>query len=189
MASGGSGAGWRVIWAGVGAAYLVSVYQQLRRRAVDPDGRDPASRISLMIKWGCPALALAVVVANVVVFSRVGIAALLIVLVLDVGAVLGIAALAMRLWEIAEGRRRQTGYVICEASYVHAPRHIKSSMRRIYRSGRSVRAGRAFCDQMFGDVQLDQLVYSAAQRAVLSSELSEAVRELKATPNRRIGRP
>ncbi len=159
---------------------LVRAIRQFRRRAVDPDRQDPARLIYLLIIWGCPVLALGVVAANIAVFDKFGLTALFPAVTLDVVAAVGLIVSALYLWHLAEARRRCSGYVICEASYVDAPHHVKSTMRHIYKSARSVRSGRAYQDRMLGDGELDRLVYSAAERAVLASELSAAVRDLAA---------
>ena len=74
--------------------------------------------------------------------------------------------------------RRTTGYVISEDSYKNAPHSIKVSMRRIYKAAAAIETGRAHTDGMFGDIEVTRLVYSAAQRAVLSSELSASTTDL-----------
>lgn len=71
-----------------------------------------------------------------------------------------------------------TGYVVCEADYADAPRHIRSAMWRIFKSALSVRGGSAYQTGIFGDLELDRVVYSAAERAVISSELCAGMRDL-----------
>lgn len=165
-------------WLGLGAVAIYLV-QRFRRRAVDPDGQDPARHLTMLLKWGCPALAAVIVGASIAVVNIVDIMVLLPLLVADAVLLLGIAALAVYLWDLAEARRRQTGYVICEASYADAPRHIKKAMRRIYSSARSMRGGAAYQTGIFGDMPLEQLVYSAATHAVTSAELTAAIRDLE----------
>jgi hypothetical protein len=185
MANDSSGGGWAsALGVGIGAVYVMHLYRRLRARAVDPDGQDPSRILSLLVVWGCPALAVGVLVANIAAFNVVGSEALLPALVLDLVAVVAIVALAIWLWDLADSRRRRTGYVICEASYGDAPRQIKATMRRIYKSARTVRGGTAYQQGMFGAVELDRLVYSAAERAVLSSELCAGMRDLKADARR-----
>ncbi len=93
--------------------------------------------------------------------------------------VVAATVVAAYLWLAAEEHRRKTGYIICEADYDSAPRQIKSTMRRIYRSARTVRTGRAHQDGMFGELELERLVFAAAQQAVLSSDVSAGIRDLK----------
>lgn len=112
-------------------------------------------------------------------FYWLGPAAIVLVIGCALLALLLWAVVSMWLWLRAEQQRRAARYVICEADYEDAPRQIKSSMRRIYRSARAVRAGHAYQGDMFGELGLDHLVYSAAERAVLSSELAAAVRDLR----------
>ena len=80
----------------------------------------------------------------------------------------------------AEDRRHATGYVICEAQYLAAPGKIKASMRRIYKSRASLKAGTASQSGMLPGTEIDRLVYQAARRALLSAELATAARELSA---------
>lgn len=122
---------------------------------------------------------IAVVVANKVAFDSNGDDALLPAIWLDILAAIGLVALAVFLWEYVESRRRRSGYVITVVNYMHAPRQVHTSMRRIYSSARSMRRARAYQDGMFGDIELDQLVYSAAEGAVLSSELNDVILGLK----------
>jgi 1,6-anhydro-N-acetylmuramate kinase len=79
--------------AGLGAV-VVYLVQRFRRRAVDPDGQDPARHLALLLLWGCPLLVVEVVVGNIVVLNLAGIAALLPLLVGNVVLLLGILALA-----------------------------------------------------------------------------------------------
>jgi hypothetical protein len=134
-----------------------------------------------LLVYGMPLLAIAVVVANVVAFKVWGLDAVIPAILLDVVALFGLLWLAAMLWVAAEERRVLTGYVISEHSYRDAPRQVTSTMRRIHKSARSVTGGRANAEGMFGDLGADQLVYEAAQQAVVSSELSAAARDLKAS--------
>lgn len=131
-----------------------------------------------MVSWLCFALVVATLIVDVAAFGALGSGALRLVLLFDVVAAVGIAALGAALRDRAESRRHRTGYVICEADYADAPHHIKSAMRRIFKSARAVRGGSAYQTGMFGDLELDRLVYSAAERAVISSELCAGVRDL-----------
>jgi len=166
-------------WLGLGAVAIYLV-QRFRRRAVDPDVEDPARHLTMLLKWGCPALVAVIAGVNIAVVSIIGVMPqLLLLFVADAALLLGIAALAVCLWDRAEALRRQTGYVICEASYADAPRHIKKAMRRIYSSARAMRGGTAYQTGIFGDMPLEQLVYSAATHAVTSAELTAAIRDLE----------
>jgi hypothetical protein len=119
-----------------------------------------------------------VAIAALALIARLGPVAIILVVVCALVALLVWATLALVLWSAAEQRRRASRYVICEADYADAPRPIKSTMRRIYRSAQSMRSGRAYQSDMFGDLGLDHLVYSAAEQAILSAELSAATRDL-----------
>lgn len=165
---------------GIGLVFLVHLYRRLRARAVDPDRIDPARGLHLLLLWGCPAtLVLVLVIVNVGANQLFESEALLPALILNVLAVGALIAAAIQLWEWIEIRRRETGYVICEGSYIAAPRHIKRSMRRIYKSARTVRDGNAYRQGMLERLELDRLVYSAAERAVISSELSAGTQDLR----------
>jgi hypothetical protein len=67
------------------------------------------------------------------------------------------------------------------AHYVDAPVGVRKSMRRIYGSARSLRREEAFRRGVIEEKELQRLVYSAGQQAVLSSELSASVRGLRSS--------
>ncbi|STZ33326.1 Uncharacterised protein [Mycolicibacterium smegmatis] len=141
---------------------------------------DPGAKLTRWLPAIAP-VALAVVVAvgvatvsawGAVVGGVLTVASLLVVVIAGI-------VFAAYLWLAAEDYRRKEGYVVCEADYADAPRQIKATMRRIYRSARAVRVGRAHQDGMFGELELDRLVFAAAEQAILSSEVAAGVRDLK----------
>ena len=164
-----------------GAMHVLRLYRYLRTRVVQPGTDDPARRLKWLLFYGVPLLAVVVIVINVVAMNVWGPGAVIPLILLDVIAVGGLPWLAAMLWVAAEERRVLTEYVISEHSYRDAPRAVTSIMRRIHKSARSVKSGRANTEGMFGDLGTDQLIYEAAQQAVVSSELSAAARELNAS--------
>lgn len=159
--------------------YALYTFLSYRWRAVHPGRRDPGVWMLPIAVAGWLAVLTAVVAANAVAFDTQGHDALFPAIALDIVAAIGLVALAVFLWEYVESRRRRSGYVITVVNYMHAPRQVHTSMRRIYNSARSMRRGRAYQDGMFGDIELDELVYSAAEGAVLSSELNDVISGLR----------
>ena len=165
--------------AGVGGYQLFRLIQGLRHRATHPDMEDPGGPFIRGLQWMAVTLAAVVAVATVALLVWLGpVAIILLVLCVVIAVVVWIAA-AIWLWLAAQQRRRACRYVICEVDYTDAPRQIKATMRRIYRSARAVRSGAAYQRDMFGDLGIDSVVYSAAERAILSSELAAAARDLR----------
>lgn len=164
---------------GIAGFFVYRIVQQLRGRAVNPDMLDPGRNVKIWLAALFAAFLCAALISSIALISQLG----------AVGAILSIAfvlvaaaltfGLAGLVWLRAEERRRSSGYLLCEAHYPDAPRPIKLSMRSIAQSAQSVRAGRARQDGMFGDVGIGRLAFDAAERAVLSSELSAAVRDLR----------
>lgn len=180
MGTGTSGNdGTSLFLAATGAIFVFRIYREIQTRVVQPGGQDPARPLKWLLICGVPVLAIGIVVANVIAFKAFGVDALILAILLDVIGLIGLTCLAGALWTAAELQRRQTGYVISEHSYLAAPRSVKSSMRRVHKSARTVRGGRAHQAGMFGDFELDQVVYEAAQQAVVSAELTTAVDELQ----------
>lgn len=167
------------IAAALGLYAVVQFILRIRQRVRNPDSSDPASGLIAMLRIGPSVLLVVLVVANILAVAKWGLVAVIALIALDLLAVLAVGGGALFLWERADARRRSTGYVISELDYAAAPRQVKSAMRRIFRAARSIRGGRAYSEGMFGDIELDQLVYGAAERAVLSSELSTAMTDLK----------
>ncbi|WP_396908636.1 hypothetical protein [Mycolicibacterium sp.] len=165
--------------AGVGGYQLFRLVQRLRHRATHPDMVDPGKDLVRWLQWVACGLAAAVALVAVALFAWLGPVAIILVVVCVLAAVVAGVVAAGWLWVVAEQRRRACRYVLCEEDYADAPRQIKSTMRRIYRSARSVRSGAAHQQDMFGDLSLDQVVYAAAERAILSSELSAGIRDLR----------
>lgn len=156
---------------------MVAFYKARKHlaRVADPDRTDPARHF-----WLFKAALLAVLIAvygGIVATTPPDLRALLAVSLALVGVILYFCS-AMYVNFRAALHRRATGYVISYDSYKHAPRSIQVSMRRIYKSAASIEGGRAHRDGMFGDIEVTRLVYSAASRAVLSSELAESARDL-----------
>lgn len=164
---------------GVGGFYAFRVLRQFGRRAVNPDLPDPARNLIRWLQVLTVVVVALIFVVAALMFRSMGPIAVVFVLPFALLAFLVALAVAVYLWVFAEGQRRASGYMICEMHYPDASRQIKASMRRIYRSGRSVQIGKAYQDGMFGDVEVDRLVYSAAARAVVSSELTSAIRDLR----------
>lgn len=165
--------------AGVGGFVLLRKVLQYRRRVINPDMKDPAPGFRFRWNLVLAAFALAMLALAVAVFGAwdgVGLLASILLLVVTVFVVpFGYVTI----WLMAEDRRHSTGYVICEAQYLAAPSKIKATMRRIYRSADSVRAGHAYRSGMLSNAEMDRLVYGAAQRALVSAELASAVGELR----------
>ncbi|BBX34854.1 hypothetical protein MMAG44476_34781 [Mycolicibacterium mageritense DSM 44476 = CIP 104973] len=168
-----------LVGAGARGFILYRAFQQLRRRAVDPDMKDPGTKLTRWLSW-IPLGSVAVVAAiGVAAVWAWGIFGVLLTIACALVVVVVATVVAAYLWLAAEDYRRKAGYIICEADYDSAPRQIKSTMRRIYRSARTVRTGRAHQDGMFGELELERLVFTAAQQAVLSSDVSAGIRDLK----------
>lgn len=141
--------------------------------------KDPGTKLTRWLSW-IPLGSVAVVAAiGVAAVWAWGIFGVLLTIACALVVVVVATVVAAYLWLAAEDYRRKAGYIICEADYDSAPRQIKSTMRRIYRSARTVRTGRAHQDGMFGELELERLVFTAAQQAVLSSDVSAGIRDLK----------
>lgn len=145
----------------------------MRYRAVHPDITDPGAQYAVWVLQ-LPAILMAIVVLGVVsLLAWLGPVATVFMAICVVAALVLGALTMLMLWSAADQRRSTNRYAISEMEYASVPRAIKSTMRRIYRSGHANRTG------MFGDLGPDDLVYFAAERAIVSSELAEFVRELK----------
>lgn len=155
---------------------LWALFKSRRPKVVDPDTKDPA-RYFWLLK-----VALVVVFAaayfTLVAAAQPDAAGLVAILLAPIAAILvvcGIRIVSIR----AAAYRISAGYAISDDSYKHAPTRIKASMAGIYKAAGSIEGGRAHRDGMFGDIEVTRLVYSAAKRAVLSSELAESTRDLR----------
>jgi len=169
-----------LVAAGIGGIYIIRLIQRLRRRATNPNIADPGRRYMKWLPW-IPAVLIGVLTAAVIALFAVVdpfLAAIFVVVIALLLAAVGLVAVAGTL-VTAEDQRRAQGYVICEDDYADAPRQIKSTMRRIYRFARSIRSGQANQRDMFGDHGLELVVYSAAERAIVASNLAAAARDLK----------
>lgn len=163
----------------VGGVQLFRLVQRLRHRATHPDMEDPRKDLARQLQLVAIGLAAATAIATGGLVTWLGPVAVLLAIVVGLVAIVAGFAIALWLWLAAERRRRALRYVICEDDYSDAPRQIKSTMRRIYRSAQSVRTSQAHQRNMFGDLSLDEVVYRAAERAILSSELAAAARDLR----------
>lgn len=175
----GVGSAVSVVAAGAAGLYAFRVIRQLRRRAINPDLKDPARNL---MRWlQVLAVAVAALIASVAaaLIWWQGPAAIVLVVPIALLVLMIGLLVALYLWVFAEGQRRTTGFMICEVHYPDAPRAVKASMRRIYRASHLVQSGSAFSVGIFGDLPLDRLVYSAAERAVVCSELVAAIRHLR----------
>lgn len=164
--------------AGVGGVLLFRKVQQFRRRAVNPDMDDPAPPFRLRWLVALVVVALLLAVLAVIVAPAWDGLGFLLSIALAVAVVVGLAVGFVMIWVLAEQRRHLAGYVICEANYLEAPRKVKASMRRIYRSAALVRSGEAYRAGMFKDLEIDRLVFGAAEHALVSAELATAIRGL-----------
>lgn len=165
--------------AAVGSIQLYTLFQRLRHRATHPAMDDPGRNLVRWIQIAAITFTLLVAIAVAGLFAWLGPVAVVLAVVIGLIAIVAWLVTAASLWLSAEHRRRAVRYVICEDDYADAPRQIKSAMRRICRSAQSVRSGQAHQRDMFGDLSLDEAAYGAAERAILSSELSAGIRDLR----------
>lgn len=165
--------------AAVGSIQLYRLFQRLRHRAIHPAMDDPGKDLVRWMQLAAIGFAVVVAIASAGLFAWLGPVAIVFAVVIGLIAIVAWLATAASLWLTAERRRRAVRYVICEDDYADAPRQIKSTMRRICRSAQSVRSGQAHQRDMFGDLSLDEAVYGAAERAILSSELCAGIRDLR----------
>lgn len=163
----------------VGGVQLYRVIQRLRHRATHPTMEDPGKDLMHWLQLAAIGLAAISAISIVGLFVWLGPVAFILAVVIGLVAIVAWAAVGLCLWLAAERRRRAVRYVICEADYADAPRQIKSTMRRIYRSAESVQSSPAHHLEMFGDLSVTDVVYSAAERAILSSELAAGARDLR----------
>lgn len=168
-----------LVAAGVDCYRLFQHVQRLRARVTHPEMEDPGKDLVHRLQWPAVVLDAVVVIAAVALFASLGPVAIIPVAVCVLIAIVSGIVTAVRLWLMMEQQRRTCRYVICEAHYADARPQIKSTMRRIYRSADSVRSSATCQQKTFGGLGLDHLVYSAAERAILSSELSARVRDLR----------
>lgn len=182
MGTDGSGIGGllSLYVAAEGAGTGFRLYRYRSTRVVQPGGKDPARGTQLLLIFGIPLMLVGGIVGNVWAINLHGVNAVIPAIFFDLIALFVLVWLSIRLWIAMEARRRRTRYVIAEISYPDAPGDVTSAMRRIHKSSRTLRKGRAHAEGMFGDLELDRLVYEAAEQAVISSELSAAARKLKA---------
>ncbi len=165
--------------AAVGSVQLYRLFQRLRHRAIHPAMDDPGKDLVRWMRLAAVGFVVVVAIAAAGLFAWLGPVAIIFAVMISLIAIVAWLATAVSLWINAESRRRAVRYVICEDDYADAPRQIKSTMRRICRSAKSVRSSQAHQRDMFGDLSLDEAVYGAAERAILSSELSAAIRDLR----------
>lgn len=159
----------------------IALYRYRTSRVVRPGATDPARAYKWLLICATAMLAVALVAVNVWVITRYGVGALIPATSVNVIGASGLIALSVIAWISVERRRRRAGYVIADVSYRHTTAEISSSMRRINRSARTLGKGKSYHWGVIGDIGLDQLVYQAAEHAVVSSELSAAATKLKSS--------
>lgn len=165
--------------AAVGGIQVFRLFRRLRHRATHPSMEDPGKDLLRWQQLAAAAIAVLVAIAIVGLFAWLGPIAIISAVAIVLVAIVVSVAIALWLWLVAERRRRSVRYVICEDDYADAPRQIKATMRRICHSAKSVQVSQAHQRDMFGDLSVDEVVYGAAQRAILSSELAAAMRDLR----------
>jgi len=144
------------------------VGKQPEQRVTNPVARDPSGALMLVLICSWLLFAVAFVAGNVVVLCWAGFNLLVLqgLGLVDVLVVSGMGAASGKLNQIADTLRRQHNYVICAEDYAGAPRHIKATMQQIFLSAESLRTSRAHQEGMFGDVDIEHVLFSAAERAV-----------------------
>lgn len=165
--------------AAVGGIQVFRLFRRLRHRATHPSMEDPGKDLLRWQQLAAAATAVLAAIAIVGLFAWLGPIAIIPAVAIVLLAMVVSVAIALWLWLVAERRRRAARYVICEDDYADAPRQIKATMRRICQSAKSVQVSQAHQRDMFGDLSLDEVVYGAAERAISSSELSAAMRDLR----------
>lgn len=168
-----------VVAVGTHGFILFRAIQQLRRRAVNPDMKDLGLKQTRWLPAIIPAAMVLVVGIGFAAIHAWGAIGVFVTLICALVVMIAAMIIAAWVWLAAEDHRRKVGYVICEADYGTAPRQIKSTMRRIYRSAQVVRTGRAYQEGMFGELELDRLVFSAAEQAIVSSQIACGIKDLK----------
>lgn len=165
--------------AAAGGIQVFKLFRGLRHRATHPTMEDPGKDLVRRQQLAAALTAALAAIAIIGLFAWLGTIAIIPAVVIVLLAIIVSVAIALWLRLIAERRRRAVRYVICEDDYADAPRQIKSTMRRISQSARSVQDGQAHQRRMFGDLNIGEIVYGAAERAILSSELAAGARDLR----------
>jgi hypothetical protein len=99
--------------------------------------------------------------------------------VVDLLVLGGWIATLTKLHRIADTIRRRHRYLICEEDYAAAPLVVQGKMQEIFKAGRSLATSRAHCEGMFGDIDTDGVLYSAAEQVVQAAEINTSLRKLK----------
>lgn len=131
------------VLAAAGLYFVVRFILKWRRKAQHPSMVDPARRLMTSLRIVPPVLLVALVTVNVLAVAIWRLVAAITLIAIDALALIAAGVGVLVVWERAERLRRTTGYVISELEYPAAPRQVKSAMRKIFRSARSIRAGRA----------------------------------------------
>lgn len=175
VSDGGSFFDWLLL--GWLASLVVRAFRSISRnrsRASDPDRRNPLLDHVKLLYAGLGVL----LTAGIYVGLAGADASQPHSAFVTIPVLVGIALLCIfAVWTLLD-LYRLNQHNIRERHYINAPADIRKSLRRIYRSARSVRRGEAYAQGVVGDAELRRLVYSAAQQAVISSELSVQIREL-----------
>jgi hypothetical protein len=151
-------------------------------QVTNPAARDPA-RALVLAMW-CVGLlfGFALIAGNVAVLHWLGFNVLLVrqLGLADLLVVGGVVAILVKLNRMVDTVRRRHGYVICEEDYADAPSVIKGTMRQIFKSAGVLRTSRAHLEGMFGDLDIERFLFSAAEQAVQAAEINASLRALKA---------
>ncbi|TXH16587.1 MAG: hypothetical protein E6R06_30650 [Mycobacterium sp.] len=154
-----------------------------KQAATHPTATDP-SRVYIPVVLFLLLLLPVIVAANVFVLIRLGFNMFTLAgLVIVTPTIFGVWGRAfMKVNDMIESRQRKYEYLICADDYVEAPQPIQTKMRKIFESAESLRDNRAHRDGMFGDLDIDRVLYSASEQAVNAATLNVAKRKLQSVP-------
>jgi hypothetical protein len=175
--------GWALIAGTAVIGGLVAAGAQPELRVTNPTARDPARALVLLLTCSFLLFALAIVVGNVVLVCWLGLVGVVLVPLLGSFDLLLLSALAAaleKLNRIADPLRRRHKYLISADDYAAAPLLIPGTMKQIFKSAWSLRASRAHREGMFGAIDIQQVLYSAAEQAVQAAEINASVHDLEA---------
>lgn len=127
-----------------------------------------------------------IIAANVFVLIRVGFDLFTLggLGIADLMILSGWGRALMKVFEMAESRQRKYKHLICADDYTEAPQAIQAKMRKMFESAELLRNSRAYRDGMFGDLDINRVLYSASEQAVQSATLNVAKRKLQSVPGR-----
>lgn len=153
--------------------------------ATHPTAPDP-SRIYMPVVLFLLIVLPVIIAANVFVLIRLGFNMFTLAgLIIVTPAILGVwGRTFMKVNEMIESRQRKYKYLICADDYEEAPQPIQTTMRKIFESAESLRDNPAYRDGMFGDLDIDRVLYSASEQAVQLATLNAAKRKLQSVPGR-----